>query len=298
MEYLVAVIEEANFTRAAERLHVAQPGVSAQVRQLERELGHTLLDRSTRTVRPTEAGAAVLPHARAALSAVTQIRTAMDEIDGLLRGRVSVGTVATAGPISLPDRLADFHHEHPGIEITLNEDSSLHLAARLLNGTLDVAVIGLAGPVPPGLAAETITDRPLVALVARTHPFSSRRSLPLKDLVDQPVITTPAGSGIRDALDAGFTAAGLRPRIAFEAGDPAALIRLAERGLGIALLPAGEEESRQTDVLKEVAITDPRMRARLVLAWRENPAPGPASAALVDHLRVRSSHDGDARQAR
>ncbi|KOG56021.1 LysR family transcriptional regulator, partial [Streptomyces varsoviensis] len=74
LEYLVAVVEEASFTKAAARLHVAQPGVSAQVRQLERELGQSLLDRSGRTVRPTEAGAAVLPYARAALAAVDGAR--------------------------------------------------------------------------------------------------------------------------------------------------------------------------------------------------------------------------------
>ena len=287
LEYLVAVVEEKNFTRAAERLHVAQPGVSAQVRQLERELGHTLLDRSARTVRPTEAGAAVLAHARAALAAVAQVRIALDEVDGLLRGHVAVGTIATADPISLPDSLADFHQEHPGIEITLTEDSSQRLVENLLNGTLDVAVIGLTGTIPPGLAAETITDRPLAALLPREHPLARHRSLPLECLAGEPLMTMPVGSGIRDALDTGFAAAGLRPRIAFEAGDPAVLVRLAERGLGIALLPSDEEETRQTDGLKQIVITHPGMRTCLALAWRENPTPGPAAATLVDHLRAR-----------
>ena len=115
LEYLVAVVEEASFTRAAARLHVAQPGVSAQIRQLERELGHALLDRSTRTVQLTEAGAAVLPHARAALQAVANARVAIDELVGLLRGHVSVGTVAARGPVDLPGWLADFHRDHPGV---------------------------------------------------------------------------------------------------------------------------------------------------------------------------------------
>src|ERR1035438_6139020 len=91
LEYLVAVAEEANFTRAAERVHISQSGVSAQVRQLEQELGQQLLDRSGRSVRLTEVGAAVLPYAHAALDAVGNARLAVDQLAGLVRGQVTVG---------------------------------------------------------------------------------------------------------------------------------------------------------------------------------------------------------------
>src|SRR4051794_18641989 len=95
LAYFVAVVEEANFTRAAEKMHVAQPGVSAQVRLLERELGQVLLDRSGRTVRVTEVGAAVLPFARAALDAVSGVRLVVDEMAGLVRGRVALGMITS-----------------------------------------------------------------------------------------------------------------------------------------------------------------------------------------------------------
>src|ERR1035437_5789009 len=93
LEYFVAVAEEASLTSADARLHVAQPGVSAQIRQLERELGQELLDRSARTVRPPEAGAAVLVSAREALGAASGARLAVDELSGLIRGHVAVGMV-------------------------------------------------------------------------------------------------------------------------------------------------------------------------------------------------------------
>ena len=111
LEYFVAVTEEAGFTRAAARLHVAQPGVSAQIRQLERELGQPLFDRSGRTVRLTEAGEAVLPYARAALAAVDGARRAVDELTGLLRGHVTIGTIDWIQSLDLPGLLAGFHHE-------------------------------------------------------------------------------------------------------------------------------------------------------------------------------------------
>src|SRR3954447_11941814 len=101
LEYFIAVAEEGSFTRAAARVHVAQPGVSAQVRQLERELGEPLFDRSGRAVRLTEIGAAVLPFARAALEAVDGLRLAVDELAGLMRGRVAVGMITGCGSLDL-----------------------------------------------------------------------------------------------------------------------------------------------------------------------------------------------------
>src|SRR3954453_23087671 len=88
LEYLVAVAEEANFTRAAERVHISQSGVSAQVRALEAEVGAELFDRSGRAARPTAAGAAALPYARAALAAAGALRQGVDDVNGLVRGRL------------------------------------------------------------------------------------------------------------------------------------------------------------------------------------------------------------------
>src|SRR3954468_8351344 len=119
LAYFVAVADEANFTRAAERLHVAQPGVSAQVKRLEAELGQQLLDRSGRQVALTEVGAAVLPHARAALAAAAAVRSTVDELSGLIRGRATLGVVepVAIGTLDHADLLARFHAAHPGVEI-------------------------------------------------------------------------------------------------------------------------------------------------------------------------------------
>lgn len=116
------------------------------------------------------------------------------------------------------------------------------------------------------------------------HPLARRRTVKLTDLADQPLITLPAGSGIRAALDAGFAAAKLKPRIAFEAGDPAVLTRLAGQGLGIAILPTTENAASPADDLREITITHPPMRARLALAWKADPPATPATTALIQHI--------------
>src|SRR3954447_3239236 len=126
LQYLVAVVDEGSFTKAATKARVAQPGVSAQIRRLERELGQTLLDRSGGTVRVTAAGAAVLPYARAAMAAVAAMRDTVAALTGVTRGHVTVGIVGSiASPrLDLPALLAAFHHKHPGLEVTVTEAPS------------------------------------------------------------------------------------------------------------------------------------------------------------------------------
>src|SRR5690349_2104635 len=118
LEYFVAVAEEANFTRAAERVHVAQPGVSAQVKQLERELGAELFDRGARKVRLTPMGDAVLPYARAVLASAAGARNAVEELNGLIRGRVAVGMVTACSAANFFDVLSGFHKRYPTIAIS------------------------------------------------------------------------------------------------------------------------------------------------------------------------------------
>src|SRR4051812_7692515 len=115
LRYFVAVVDEGSFTRAAERVFVSQSGVSAQVRQLERELGQPLLDRSDRRVRTTDAGEAILPFARSALAAVDGIREAADDVAGLVRGSVRVGMVTGCSIPWFLDSLATIRAEHPGL---------------------------------------------------------------------------------------------------------------------------------------------------------------------------------------
>ncbi|MFD9727275.1 LysR substrate-binding domain-containing protein, partial [Streptomyces sp. NPDC059072] len=246
LRYFVTVAEEANFTRAAARLHLAQPGVSAQVRQLERQLGHPLLDRSGRSVTLTEVGEAVLPYARAALAAVDAVRETADEFTGLLRGRVGLGLVsgaAAAGSgFDAATLLAGFHEAHPRVEIALTEDTSERMLAALHRGELDIAVIGLADEEPPsGISLHVVADVPLVAAVAPDDPALTspdRTVIALAELRDRPLISLPRGTGLRGVFERACAGAGFRPRIAFEASAPPFLAQLASRGLGVAVVPA------------------------------------------------------------
>ena len=285
LEYFVAVAEEASFTRAASRVHVAQPGVSAQVRRLESELGQQLLDRSGRSVRLTEVGSAVLPFARAALDAVANARLAVDDLAGLVRGQVTVGMVSGCALPVLAELLASFHDRHPGVAIALVEDNSDRLVERLRDGRLDLGLIGWAEQTPADIDSVVLVDEELVAVVAPGHPLADAGAgagaITIRQLRDLPLVSLPRGTGVRAALDAACAAAGFTPRIVFEASALPMVVELAGRGLGLAVVPASIPNG--PGILR---ITDPQLRSRLELAWPSAPSANPAARALIEQARA------------
>ncbi|MEU1850667.1 LysR family transcriptional regulator [Streptomyces sp. NPDC019990] len=289
--YFVTVVEEANFTRAAARLHVAQPGVSAQIRQLERDLGQPLLDRSGRRVTTTEAGEAVLPYARAALAAVEGMRQTVDEFTGLVRGHVRIGVVSGAATdeYDLPALLADFHDEYPQVEISLTEDTSVRMLTALRRGELDLALVGVTDEdPPPGTSLQVVIDTPLVAAMTPEDPLllpAGRTTLPLAALADRPLISLPRGTGMRGVLERACRQAGFRPRIAFEVAAPGLLTRFAARGLGVAVLPEIPPDDATALGLRTLPLTSPHLRGRIALAWPTDGPATPAAKTLLIRLR-------------
>ncbi|MGZ8179153.1 LysR family transcriptional regulator [Williamsia sp. SKLECPSW1] len=282
LEYLVAVAEESNFTRAADRCRVAQPAVSAQIARLERELGRPLFDRSRRVVRLTDAGQAALPHARAALASVADVAAAVDEVGAVIRGTLRIGTVASHD-VDLASLLADFHDQHPAVDISLDTDDSDALIARLRDGRIDVAIASIAvDDTPASLAVETITDQAIVAAVSTGHPLAANESVGLDELVGLPLIALPGGTGLRRQFDRACAATGVSVRIAFEAGTPSALADLAARDLGVAIIPESLARSRPDVASVEL---HPQIRARLVWAWRGDGRVDPATGAFLHSAR-------------
>jgi DNA-binding transcriptional LysR family regulator len=282
LEYLVAVAEEASFTRAAQRVHVSQSGVSAQIRQLEQTLGATLIDRSGRSATLTAAGEAAVKHAREALTATAAMRQSVSEVTGLLSGRMTVGMVTACTITGLFDALAAFHRAHPGVAITLLEDDSAALTARVRSGVIDIALIGAAADRPPDLASFPIVSERLVAAVPHDHHFSERTRLTLHDLTGSPLICMPEGTGIRAVFDQACAAAGIRLGIGLEASAPNTVADLAARGLGVAIV-SETIAAAHAGRLRAFVIEDVGLLAHLALIWK--PASSPAATEFLAHCR-------------
>jgi DNA-binding transcriptional LysR family regulator len=281
LEYFVAVAEEQTFTRAAERVHISQSGVSAQIRQLERELGAELFDRSTRTATLTVAGKAALEPARTALATIASLRQAVSAVTGLLRGQLTVGMVTGCTITPLFDALAAFHQAHPAVEVLLLEGASEQLVQQIRAGHLDLALVGCA-TVPDGLDALTITQDRLVAAVPPGHPLTRQPRLTLHDLAAHPLVCMPPGTGLRTAFDQACAAQAVTPKIRLQASAPDAIADLAARGLAVGILSTSIAAAYR-DRLTALPLDDADTPALLALIWKDTP--NPAIREFLHHSR-------------
>ncbi|MFE4857939.1 LysR family transcriptional regulator [Streptomyces sp. NPDC056670] len=264
LRYFAAIVDEGTFTAAAHRLHVSQSGISRQVAKLEAELGQRLFDRSGRQIRLTPAGEAVLPLAKNALATLEAIQHTAAEFAHAVRGRVRLGMIMGCSIPAFLDTVADLGRTHPGIELSLHEGDSDALQAQVLSSSLDVALIAYAGDTAPGLEVSVVLDEPVTALLPAGHPLD-RTGLRLADLRGEKILCLSPGTGIRAAYEDSCHRIGLDPRVDIGASSPATLLRLAERGLGIAVLSSS---SAQGTGLRTVPLTDAATHARLGLITR------------------------------
>ena len=236
----VAVAEEGSFTRAADRLHVVQSAVSAGVRNLEKELGVMLFDRSTHSVKLTDAGRALLPEARTTLAAAQAAKDAVDEARGGLRGTVRLGTMAAQGmrAVDLAGILAAFRVQHPAVEVEIRHaGGSSETAWEVREGRLDLAFVSLPGDGPSGLELIPLAREAIMLALPGEHPLAVRAEIELAALRDETVVDLPSGWGIRMAVDRSFAAAGVTRSVTYEVNEMATMIDFIRNGLAIGLLP-------------------------------------------------------------
>jgi DNA-binding transcriptional LysR family regulator len=236
----VAVAEESSFTHAAGRLHLVQSAVSAGVRSLERELGVALFERTTHRVTLTDAGRALLPEARATLAAAAAAREAVEQVAGGLRGSVALGIMQAPvmRAVSVPEVLAAFRAEHPGVAVEVRHGGGSSVMAELLReGRLDLAFLALPARGAPGLTLIPLTREPVQLAVQPGHRLSGRVSVDLAELGEETFAELPVGWGTRIVSDRAFAAAGVARTVTYEVNDTATLVEFVRHGLAVALLP-------------------------------------------------------------
>jgi DNA-binding transcriptional LysR family regulator len=278
--------DEQHFTRAAARLHVAQPALSQQIAKLERELGTTLVDRTTRRVTLTQAGQTLLVYARRMLTDEAAALAELDDLAGLRSGHLTIGAAQAMGPVDLVALLAGFHHDHPSVELTVREALSVDLVAAVLRDELDLAfVTGVADDaVPAQLERLTLASEDLVCVASPRHRLARRRRLALTDLREETFILFTGDATIRRQVDDAAAAAGVAPRVGFETDDVARMRGLAAAGLGVAIMPRTDARAPGPGVAV-ATLTDPGLRLSLSICRRQGRRPSPAAEALLGAIR-------------
>ncbi len=277
-----AVARHRHFTRAAEELHLAQSALSHQVRQLERELGTPLFERTSRRVMVTEAGSAIAALARRVLADVDSARSEVDELRGVIRGRIWIGALLPAGDIDVPGLLARFSQAHPGVEVGLREGIAGDMFRRLAADELDAAFCLLAGETPDELAVERLSHDEVVAAFApgRAPPGPH---VTAADLGQQRLVAMRRGSAITRILDELFAEAGQPLHVALESGDPFLLRSLAARGFATAVLPRSLTALDGPAI--EVRSLHPAVHLPVALVWRRTRNVPPAARTFIEFVR-------------
>ena len=285
LRYMVCVAEERRFTRAAARLHVAQPSVSSAVAALEQELGAPLFHRDRHEVTLTRAGEVFLPWARQVLADCEAGTDAVRDLLGLRRGRLALGSTPSLTTNLLPPVIAAFHRSHPGLDLTLHEAGSQDLVDRLEKGEMDLAVVIL--PVNrPWVETTALKDEELVLAVNHTHDLAGRRSIRVADLEHTPLVMFKDGYDLRETTLAACRQAGFSPTLVMQGLEMDGALALASAGVGAAVVP--ESVIAPGGPLMAVYFRNATMKRTIGLASRRDRPFSPAAqafvAALHEHL--------------
>lgn len=273
LEHFLAVAEDRHFTAAASRLRIAQSGLSASIRALERELGAELFRRTTRRVELTDAGRALLGEARRTLAAADAAREAVAAVRGLLRGTLAVGTEQCMGTVDPVGLLSDFRLAHPGVEVRLVQSGSALLVEQVRAGALDVAFVAVVEP-PDGIAFSALSSEPMLLLCRADHRLATASEVALTQLAGQTFVEFHPGWGARQITDAAFAAAGVSRQVAMEVNDVHTLLDLVGRGLGAALVPGPVTRKEQAGGLCAVpVVAAPTWRVGVALPAGREPSP-------------------------
>ena len=209
IKHFVAVAEERQFTRAARRVHIVQSALSTSIRSLEEELQAMLFLRSTRTVQLTAAGRALYPKARKILEMSEEARDTVAAIQGLERGKLTIGIIQSLTPfVDLASLLGEFRRRYPGVEISLQQASASRLLEGVRTRELDLAFVSWATPWR-GVAGLEIANEPFVVACAPTHVLARRKQVTLAELADETFIDFQADWGTRLMVDRAFEEAGI-----------------------------------------------------------------------------------------
>ncbi|VVE30336.1 LysR family transcriptional regulator [Pandoraea anhela] len=289
LRHFIAVAEEGNFTRAAERCHIVQSALSTSIRSLEDELGAKLFVRTTRHVSLSAAGQAFLDQVRRALDVLDRASGDVADIHAIRKGRLSLGTVQSLPPfLDLSSMMSRFYERYPQIEIRLVQGGAYDLNDKVAAREIDLAILPIEER-SEKLTSHIVACDDMVLACGHRHSLARKRHVQLAHLADEPFVDFAPGHGTRRLVDRGFAEADVRRRVAFEIGDLDTLMNLVEQGLGVALLPA-DLVARRPERLVQVPLRGKTLCWELVVthlpASSEDATPplDPAPLAFLEML--------------
>jgi LysR family hydrogen peroxide-inducible transcriptional activator len=280
LRYFIAVARTRNFSRAAERCHVAQPSLSQQIMKLEEELGERLFERSRREAKLTEAGQLFLPHAERVLTELELGREKVDEARGVMRGRIALGVIPTVAPYHLPGLLRDFAVSNPEIRVDVTEATTAELVRAILAGELDLALVSLP-VVARGLASVEVFAEELWLALPKRHPLAKRDGeVTVGELSEEPFMLLQDGHCLAGQSLEFCTMRGFAPKVSFRSAQMETIQAFVAAGVGVSMVPAMAKRDGAGVVYRRLAGKSPTRKIGLIHS--DARPPGRAVRALID----------------
>lgn len=229
-----AVARRLSFSRAADELHLTQPAVSMQIKQLEGNIGLPLFEQVGKKIFLTEAGNELFHYSRVIAQNLGEVEAVLSELKGLKRGKLKISVASTANYFA-PQLLATFSQRFPTITVSLNVTNRGVLLQQLANNEMDMAIMGQP-PSGNDLVAESFMDNPLVVIAPVTHPLAQERGIPVERLGQETFLIREEGSGTRIAMTRFFEARGVKPQIGMEMSSTEAIKQAVQAGLGLGVV--------------------------------------------------------------
>lgn len=285
IRYFVAVAEELNFTKAAEKLHMAQPPLSRQIQDLEKELGARLFHRTPHMLQLTEEGVLFLQYAAQILELSRRSVEGIRELHTGLTGTLYLASVEGHAPCLLSGWIAGFHGFHPHVQYDLWNGSSDEVTDRLTKGLCDLGII-TAPYNTEGLNALPVYDEPWVAILPKDHPLASEDSdtVRLEKLAPFELIIPSRHYRLQE-ITGWFELSGNRPHILCRISNTLNAYMLVERGVGIAIYPASANDIRTPDSICIRRITDPSVTVSYALIWKKDQRLSHAADAFIRYVK-------------
>lgn len=284
LRVFVEIVRQGSFTRAAERLHIAQPAVSISIRKLEEELELTLLNRQEKRVTLTAEGENLLLHAERILDSFAAAETEMGELRGLTQGEVRIGIPPMMSSYYFPLIIREFRDAYPNLKLSVNGEGAASIQQMLVKGELDMGVIA-GQKMLDGLECQHFLREEIVACVPLDHPLAGKESISMGEFLQEPLILFKEGYYMRELMDDLMADEERRPQVVFETNLFSLVRSLIKQKLGIStflrMVVSGDNE------LAAISF-DPPLHLDLLIAWKADRYLSRANRAFIDFLLERS----------
>src|SRR5699024_1542185 len=283
LEYFMAVCKELHFTRAAEKLNIAQPTLSQQIKSLEDEVGIPLFDRIGKKTALTEAGKILLNHSQRVFHEIGQAQAALRDLNGLQRGKLTIGSLLTCVNYLLPPAIVEFKQLYPNIELSVQGLRTEEIETGLLDNDLDLGITFLPVDDEEMESIPLFTEE-LALVTSSNHPFAKLQELEMEMVGNMPTVLLPENFFLRQLIDTYYAKLGIMLEPTLEMTTLDSLIQMVVEEIGVTILPEPYLDSLDNNKIVKVKLVHPTPKRQIGFVYRKNKFMCTATSTFIEQI--------------